>query len=48
LVYGGHTIAVALAQASRALPDLLTVLGGHADTGEEKLVLDWRFVALWT
>jgi hypothetical protein len=46
LVYGGHTIAVALAQASRALPDLLTVLGGHADTGEEKLVLDWRFVAL--
>ena len=27
LVYGGHTIALALAQVSRALPDLLTVLG---------------------
>ena len=27
LVYGGHTIGLALAQASRALPDLVTVLG---------------------
>ncbi|HWD06913.1 MAG TPA: MaoC family dehydratase [Amycolatopsis sp.] len=27
LVYGGHTIGVALAQASRALPDLVTVAG---------------------
>jgi acyl dehydratase len=30
LVYGGHTIGLALAQASRALPDLLTVLGWHS------------------
>jgi acyl dehydratase len=30
LVYGGHTIAIALAQATRALPDLLTVLGWHS------------------
>lgn len=29
LVYGGHTIAVALAQACRALPNLLTVTGWH-------------------
>ncbi len=29
LVYGGHTIAIALAQASRALPGLVTVLGWH-------------------
>jgi acyl dehydratase len=29
LVYGGHTIGVALAQASRALPDMATVLGWH-------------------
>ena len=27
LVYGGHTIGVALAQATRALPNLVTVLG---------------------
>lgn len=27
LVYGGHTIAIALAQATRALPNLVTVLG---------------------
>ncbi|MGW5267602.1 MaoC family dehydratase [Rhodococcus sp. NPDC003994] len=27
LVYGGHTIGLALAQATRALPDLITVLG---------------------
>jgi acyl dehydratase len=27
LVYGGHTIGLAFAQASRALPDLVTVLG---------------------
>jgi len=30
LVYGGHTIAVAAAQANRAAPDLVTVLGWHA------------------
>ncbi len=30
LVYGGHTIAVALGQATRALPGLLTVLGWHS------------------
>jgi acyl dehydratase len=30
LVYGGHTIAVALAQATRALPELMTVLGWHS------------------
>lgn len=29
LVYGGHTIGIALAQASRALPGLVTVLGWH-------------------
>jgi acyl dehydratase len=29
LVYGGHTIGVALAQATRALPGLVTVLGWH-------------------
>jgi acyl dehydratase len=27
LVYGGHTIGIALAQATRALPDIVTVLG---------------------
>lgn len=27
LVYGGHTIAIALSQATRALPNLVTVLG---------------------
>jgi acyl dehydratase len=27
LVYGGHTIGLALAQATRLLPDLVTVLG---------------------
>ncbi|CAN5151337.1 MaoC family dehydratase [soil metagenome] len=27
LVYGGHTIGLALAQATRALPDIVTVLG---------------------
>lgn len=30
LVYGGHTIALALLQATRALPGLLTVLGWHS------------------
>jgi acyl dehydratase len=30
LVYGGHTIAIAAAQASRAVPDLVTILGWHA------------------
>lgn len=30
LVYGGHTIGLALAQASRALPTMLTVLGWHS------------------
>jgi acyl dehydratase len=30
LVYGGHTIAIAAAQAARALPGLVTVLGWHA------------------
>jgi acyl dehydratase len=30
LVFGGHTIAVALARASRAIPGLLTVLGWHS------------------
>jgi acyl dehydratase len=30
LVYGGHTIAIALAQATRALPELVTVLGWHS------------------
>lgn len=30
LVYGGHTIGLALAQATRALPTMLTVLGWHA------------------
>jgi acyl dehydratase len=29
LVYGGHTIGIALAQATRALPDLVTVAGWH-------------------
>ncbi|MCU1642929.1 MAG: hypothetical protein JWN03_3204 [Nocardia sp.] len=29
LVYGGHTIALALAQTTRALPNLVTVLGWH-------------------
>lgn len=30
LVYGGHTIGLALAQACRALPSVLTVLGWHS------------------
>lgn len=30
LVYGGHTIGLALAQASRAVPSILTVLGWHS------------------
>jgi acyl dehydratase len=30
LVYGGHTIGLALAQASRALPGLLTVIAWHS------------------
>ncbi len=29
LVYGGHTIGIALAQASRALPSIVTVAGWH-------------------
>ncbi|MER5538880.1 MaoC family dehydratase [Streptomyces mirabilis] len=29
LVYGGHTIGVALAQAARALPSIVTVVGWH-------------------
>jgi acyl dehydratase len=91
LVYGGHTIALALTQATRAIPNLLTVLAWHscdhtapvhegdmlsstveverisplrgggallhlrsrvraggpaAGAGEERQVLDWRFVAV--
>jgi acyl dehydratase len=30
LVYGGHTIGVALAQLTRAVPGLLTVVGWHS------------------
>jgi acyl dehydratase len=30
LVYGGHTIGLAMAQASRALPNLVTVVGWHS------------------
>jgi acyl dehydratase len=30
LVYGGHTIGIALSQATRALPDLLTVVAWHS------------------
>jgi acyl dehydratase len=30
LVYGGHTIGLALSQASRLLPNLVTVLGWHS------------------
>ncbi|MDI9914117.1 MaoC family dehydratase [Rhodococcus sp. IEGM 1379] len=30
LVYGGHTIGIALAQATRALPNIVTVLGWHS------------------
>jgi acyl dehydratase len=30
LVFGGHTIGIALSQATRALPALLTVLGWHS------------------
>ncbi|OXR43252.1 Beta-methylmalyl-CoA dehydratase [Nocardia cerradoensis] len=30
LVYGGHAIGIALAQATRALPNLVTVLGWHS------------------
>jgi acyl dehydratase len=29
LVYGGHTIGIAAAQASRALPNLVTIVGWH-------------------
>jgi acyl dehydratase len=29
LVYGGHTIGIALAQVTRTLPDLVTVAGWH-------------------
>ena len=29
LVYGGHTIGLALSQATRAIPGLVTVLGWH-------------------
>lgn len=29
LVYGGHTIGLALSQAVRAFPDMITVLGWH-------------------
>jgi acyl dehydratase len=32
LVYGGHTVGIALLQASRALPELVTVLAGTAAT----------------
>jgi len=30
LVYGGHTIGLALSQATRAIPNLVTVLGWHS------------------
>ena len=30
LVYGGHTIGIALSQAARALPGLVTVAGWHS------------------
>jgi acyl dehydratase len=30
LVYGGHAIGIALAQVTRALPNLVTVLGWHS------------------
>jgi acyl dehydratase len=88
LVYGGHTISIAGAHATRALPDLVTILGWRscdhtgpvfegdvlrteltvedvhaqrygamvelravvhatpAGGGEEKPVLDWRFIGL--
>ena len=54
LVYGGHAIGLAAAQATRALPALVTILGWHACDhtapvfagGEEVDVLDWRFVAV--
>ena len=52
LVYGGHTIALAAAQAVRALPGLVTILGWHAadhtapvfegDTLRSKLELELR------
>jgi acyl dehydratase len=52
LVYGGHTIALAAAQASRALPGLVTILGWHAadhtapvfegDTLRSRLALEAR------
>jgi acyl dehydratase len=52
LVYGGHTIALAAAQAARALPGLVTILGWHAadhtapvfegDTLRSKLELELR------
>lgn len=50
LVYGGHTIGLALAQASRALPDLLTVLAwrscdhtgpvGEGDTLQSRVTVE--------
>jgi len=30
LVYGGHTIALAAAQASRAIPEIVTIVGWHS------------------
>jgi acyl dehydratase len=30
LVYGGHTIGLAAAQASRALPEIATIVGWHS------------------
>jgi acyl dehydratase len=52
LVYGGHTIALAAAQAARALPGLVTILGWHAadhtapvfegDTLRSRLALELR------
>ena len=52
LVYGGHTIALAAAQAARALPGLVTILGWHAadhtgpvfegDTLRSRLALERR------
>lgn len=50
LVYGGHTIGIALAQATRALPDLVTVLAWQScdhvgpvregDTLRSRIVID--------
>ncbi len=52
LVYGGHTIALAAAQAARVLPGLVTILGWHAadhtapvfegDTLRSRLALELR------